>query len=586
MLTLRTIKSKVFRFKKYQKPMEKWLFPLILLFYPLIGASQGVDITDTTYSLGNYQYLDALDPMWMIATYIPNVLGRLFMSLPGGNTMLGMNIYCSFVISATAITAYYLLQRWMPGWMTFLGEIIAINLCWCPRVILYNYLTYFCFTAGTLFLMHAMTDYEITKWKFVLSGVFFGLSVMVRFPNIIEAAMILILWYYETIHKRDIKEILGKTGRCILGFFIGFIIPFIFISAKYGITAYGDMITSLSTMSKGASDYSAFGMLGSILGAWYRSFRNMIIMIPCMIVGLIMIMLKPGRYYWIKRILYVAGIFALLLFYYKSNVFTRSYYYYDSMFEPAMMFLIFGLGFLLVGVTPNINGQASERSLCLAALLIIFITPVGSNNYTYPLINNLFIVAPFVMWMFRRVRQAAGPVEIHFTWKAMYMAILVLLFVQGSLFHLEHSFVDGTDGTKRTTLIGSMDLPKAAGMHTTITNAEDISEVYKFLNDNDLGDRSLLQFGKAPGLSYLMDMEPAIFTTWPDLDSNTTEKFSEALSSFNGDESKDLPVVIINPDFEGEVLAEEKYDLLLDFLSTWKYNNIFDNGRFEIYTAD
>ncbi|WP_029323191.1 hypothetical protein [Butyrivibrio sp. AE3004] len=586
MLTLKTIRDKVFKFKIYQEPLEKWIFPIILLFYPIIGATQGVDVTDTTYSLGNYQFSDALDPMWMIATYIPNVLGKLFMNLPGGNTMLGMNIYCSFIISATAIIAYYLLQRWMPGWMTFIGEIIAINLCWCPRVILYNYLTYFCFTTGTLLLMHAMTDYEITKWKFVLAGFVLGLSVMVRFPNITEASMILILWFYEGIHRRDFNEILRKTGLCILGYFIGFLIPFIAICIQYGVSAYPDMIISLSEMTKGAADYSAFGMLGAILKAWYGSLKNMIVMIPCIIVGTIMIMLRSGRYYWIKRILYIFGIFALLYFYYESGVFTRSYWYYDSMFEPAMMFLIFGIIFFIIGITPKIHGQASERSLCLACLIIMVITPLGSNNYTYPLINNLFIVAPLIMWMFRRMRQAAGPNEIHFTWKAMYMAILVLIFVQGSLFHLEHSFLDGTDGTKRSALMGTRDIQKAAGMHTTESNAEELSDLYDAIRENGLEDKRLLQFGNAPGLSYLMDMEPAIFSTWPNLDSNTTEKFASELATFDGAKSEEMPVVIICPEFKGEALWEEKYDLILDFLRTWKYNNIFDDGRFEVYVVE
>ncbi|MCR5343539.1 MAG: hypothetical protein K6E70_09300 [Butyrivibrio sp.] len=586
MITLWTIRDKVFRLKKYQEPMEKWLFPIILLFYPLIGVTQGVDITDTTYSLGNYQYGDVLDPMWMIATYIPNVLGRLFMALPGGDTMLGMNIYCSFIISATALVAYYLLQRWMPGWMTFIGELIAINLCWCPRVILYNYLTYFCFTTGTLLLMHAMTDYELTRRKFILAGAVLGLSVMVRFPNIMEASMILILWYYETIHRRDFKEILRKTGLCILGYAIGFLIPFIAICIKYGMAAYPGMITSLSEMSKGASDYTAIGMLGAILRAWYTSFAHMAIMVPCMIMGIIMMMLKSGKYYWIKRMLYIAGILVLFYYYYTDGVFTRSYHYYDSMFEPAMMFLICGACFFIVGVTRRIHGQASERSLCLASLLIMIITPLGSNNYTYPLLNNLFIVAPFIMWMFRRMRQATGPSELNFSWKAVYMAILVLLFVQGLLFHLKYSFVDGTDGTKRASLVGTKDLPKAAGMFTTEYNAETLSELHEAITDYDLEDKKLLQFGKAPGLSYLLDMEPAIFTTWPDLDSNTIEKFADALSGFEGCNPEDLPVVIINPDFEGEVLAEEKYDLLLDFLETWKYNSVFDNDRFEVFAIE
>ncbi len=581
MLTLRTLRGYVFRLKKYQEPIEKWVFPVLLFLYPFIGVSQGVDITDTTYSLGNYQFMDSLDPMWIIATFLPNIWGRFLTILPMGNTMLGMSIYCTVIISATALVAYYMLQRWLPGWMAFLGEFIAESLCWCPRVILYNYMTYLFFTLGVLFMLHAMTDYEKKNYRFVLAGVFFGLNVMVRFPNILEVLVIIALWYYELIHRHDRKLICKNTGLCILGFFIGFIIPLILISIMFGIGAFPNMIGSLFTMSEGASDYTFMGMIASILSAWFTSLRHMIIIVPFMMAAAILLLLKPGKYYWVKRLLYVAGLLVLVRYFFKSGVVTRSYHYYDSMFEAAMMFLIAGMCILLIGVTPYLHGQASERSLCLAAILIVLITPLGSNNYTYPVINNLFIVAPVILWMFRRLRQAAGNNEIHFTWKAMYMTLLVLICVQGFFFHMCYSFVDGTDGQKRDTLIGSRDIPKAVGMHTTSSNAESLAELYAFLDGEGLNADKLLQFGKAPGLSYLFNMEPAIFSTWPDLDSNTVEKFDEALAGL--EEGSEFPVIIINPDFEGEVSAPDKYEHLLDFMDVQKYNKVFDNNRFEVY---
>ena len=585
MLTLTAVKNEIFRLKKYQEPMEKWLFPLIIFFYPFIGVAQGVDVTDTTYSLGNYVYSGTIDPMWFLATFIPNLIGKFFTILPGGDGMLGMNIYCTFFICITALTAYYMLQRWIPGWMTFLGEMIAISLCWCPRVILYNYMTYMFFTLGILTLLHAMTDYEKKAYKFVFAGVFFGLNVMVRFPNIVEVILILTLLYYEILHRREKEVILKKLGLCVLGFCIGFLVPFIIICIVYGFSAYPQMIGSLFAMSEGASDYSGAGMVTSILSAWFNSLMHMLIIMPFMMAAAILLLLKPGQYYWIKRLLYVAGLLVLVRYFFKSGIITRSYFYYDSMFEPAMMFLIVGLVFLVLGVTPLLHGQASERSFCLASILIILITPLGSNNYTYPVINNLFIVAPVILWMFRRVRQAAGVSELNFTWKAVFITLLTVLCVQGGFFHIFHSFVDGTDGEKRSALVGSQDIPRAAGMHTTQTNAQTLSDLYEFLCDNGLQDKKLLQFGKAPGLSYLFRMEPAIFSTWPDLDSNTVAKFEEALEAYGGADVDELPVVIVNPDLEGEVLAEEKCDLLLDFLHSFKYNNVFDNGRFIVYAV-
>ncbi len=586
MLTIRSIKTVLFRLKKYQAPTEKWIFPVILFLYPFIGVAQGVDVTDTTYSLGNYEFSGTLDPMWMLATFLPNVLGKIFTLLPGGDTLLGMNIYCTFPIIITALFAYYMLQRWMPGWMLFIGEIIAESLCWCPRVILYNYLTYMFFTLGVLFLLHAMTDYNQTRYKYILAGAFLGANVMVRFPNIVEVIMIVILWYYLGLHKRSREEILRKTGLCILGFAIGFFVPFIIICFMYGFGAYPQMIGALFTMSEGASDYSGLGMIASIVGAWFRSLRHMLIIIPFMIAAAIMLMLRPGRFYWAKRLLYVVGLLALAHYFYSSGIITRSYHYYDSMFEAAMMFLIAGLCFLVLGTLSICHGQASERSYCLASILIILITPLGSNNYTYPVLNNLFIVAPVILWMFRRVRQAAGSSELNFTWKAMFGMILTVICVQGILFHFNYSFVDGTDGEKRTILIGSQDIPRAKGMYTTQSNAETLTELHDFIRKENRASDKLLQFGKAPGLSYLFGMQPAIFSTWPDLDSNTVDKFDTALAELETLSEEELPLIVVTPGFDGEVSAEAKYEHLVDFMELRKYNKVFDNNRFVVYAVD
>ena len=49
-------------------------------------------------------------------------------------------------------------------------------------------------------------------------------------------------------------------------------------------------------------------------------------------------------------------------------------------------------------------------------LLLILITPIGSNNYTFPLVNNLFLIAPVTLWLLRRLIQRAGDGQLHFAW--------------------------------------------------------------------------------------------------------------------------------------------------------------------------
>ena len=151
------------RYKGLQSPLEKYFFPLVLLLYPLIGVNAGLDISDTMYNLANYQYIDHIYPMWMFSTYLSNVTGNIIMHLPFAGTMLGFSVYCSFLISLIALVVYYSLQDYMPGWMIFIGLFIAESLSWCPRVIMYNYLTYLFFTLGTIFLLKGMFAWDRQK---------------------------------------------------------------------------------------------------------------------------------------------------------------------------------------------------------------------------------------------------------------------------------------------------------------------------------------------------------------------------------------------------------------------------------------
>ena len=41
--------------------LEAVLFPLLLTLYPLIGIRQGLDVSDTLYSLSNFQYFTTMD---------------------------------------------------------------------------------------------------------------------------------------------------------------------------------------------------------------------------------------------------------------------------------------------------------------------------------------------------------------------------------------------------------------------------------------------------------------------------------------------------------------------------------------------
>jgi hypothetical protein len=205
---------------KYRNFIDNVAFPVLLLAYPLLKINQGIDVTDTTYSLGNFQYFDTMKGTWMVATFLANAVGHLLQQLPSGGTLMGMYFYTGLIQAVLALAAYFALKKKIPAPAVFVGELMALGLCWCPSTILYNYLTYLLMLCGALLLyrgvltdcdaqadgdaqvdygMPANGDAQANTRKRVLclaaAGLCLGANVAVRMPNVVQMAFIVVLWY-------------------------------------------------------------------------------------------------------------------------------------------------------------------------------------------------------------------------------------------------------------------------------------------------------------------------------------------------------------------------------------------------------
>ncbi len=151
-------------FHRVWKLVENIVFPLVLLLFPLLKVQEGIDLTDTGYSLGNYRFFGESGGIWEVLTFLSNVTGFLFTKLPMGKTMLGMKIYSSLIISLMGLLGYRFFKTKMPAALAFAGEVAAIGLCWCPPVILYNYVTYFLFLLGSILLFRGLAGGYACFW--------------------------------------------------------------------------------------------------------------------------------------------------------------------------------------------------------------------------------------------------------------------------------------------------------------------------------------------------------------------------------------------------------------------------------------
>lgn len=592
------------------------MFPAILLLYPLLVVNQGLDVADSTYSLANFQYFGSMQGTWMVATFLANAAGWLFTRLPFGGTLLGMYVYTSLVQSATALMVYFGLRKRMPAPLLFLGEFIALGLCWCPSTILYNYLTYLLMTAGLLFLYRGIC--ERRPAFFVAAGICLGANVAVRMPNVVQAVFILAVWYGIVVTERPrplMKRLAGTTGWCLLGYMIGFGVPFAVICVRYGAGAYPDMVRTMFAMTDQAADYKPTSMLTGMFADYGRGLYWFLFAAVCMAAGwFLFTALKKaeakkedapchvGR--WICVGVYAALFLILLRFYWGRGMFTFRYYEHDyrSVYYPTVLFLlvtIFVCAYCLLGK------RIGKEQKIFAALLLVqfFLTPLGSNNKLAPIINNLFLVAPFTLWIAYHlcVSKTGGMhTEKKAVWSIPFVILTAFVLVQSVGFHANFAFQDGIWGEPRDTKV---ELPeKAAGIYTNRENGALLEELALFMQEEHLQGREMITYGELPGLHYLFDMPPALSTAWPDLDSYRMAEYRRDMAALAERiaAGETPPVVVVSSPVaaylsdDGEAIgwfgvdmeamaADEKLRILAEWISTYGYTEQYGDARYVVY---
>ncbi|MCR4650612.1 MAG: hypothetical protein K5662_02540 [Lachnospiraceae bacterium] len=578
-------------YRRVRTPLVKFVFPMMLLIWPLIKFNQGVDVSDSTYSLGNYLFPEGVQDMWLISTYLSNALGYVLVRLPFGDTLIGINIYTGLIVSGTALMCYYGLKKDFTPPVVFMGEMLAINFCWIPGGILYNYLSYFVLTLGALLLYRGITR-EDDRFL-AAAGVVLGLNVFVRIPNLTQMSLILVLWYsvyFVKVHGRkkgmednESSSVLRRTIYCILGYAIGAGIPLCIISAVKGTDSLFNMVTGLSGISGTDDSYSVFSMLTDTLHAYFRSVKYAGIMLAVVFCGTLMLAVyrKSEVLKWFKRLIYIGVLALMLRFLWGRGMFTFRYYEdYTSMFEWGMLVLFMAW---IAGIVVVAGGRYNLLVSALAAinLVILFITPLGSNNYTCQNLNNLFIVMPFTLyvvggWMYRgthRFRLEGVLYGCNFPWMSMVLMIAVMVVIQSTGFHMNFVFRDGMDGTPRDTLYRNV--------YTTEANATALTGLEEAVKNS--GADEAIYWGNCPGLSYLFRLKPAISSSWPDLDSYPVDSFREELLKIKENDMDKL-LLICRKGAPTAINGAEKEALLMDFVEVYRLDVAYENEAYIVYS--
>ena len=595
--------------------MNRVIFPLILLLYPLRHINIGLDLWDTGYNYGNFMYMgtDHMDPMWLFSTYLANAVGWLLTHLPFGDTLLGMNFYTAFMASALALIGYWFCTKKLgiSPCLTFLGEIVALSLCWCPTAVLYNYLTYILFLAGCICLYLGLK--EDRNKMLVIAGICLGTNVMVRFSNLAEAGMIVAVWAYAIICRRSFKKTVAQTGWCMLGYLGALGVWLAYISVRYGLMEYIEGISRLFGMTETATDYTPVSMIMGMVWTYIVNLYWVIRLCVIVAAGFIGFAILPRKLLKLKRAGFTGIIVLSICWLYYREFCSLNFYEYNAMLRPGILFLMLAL---CIGVIEIFrSGAAGEHKLLSGmVVLIILITPLGSNNDLFPILNNLFLAGPYVFWMvWRFCREAKGfsrkvgriELVLHlFPVKAMAVMLVSIMLVQGIGFGTGFVFVESHGATNVDTKVGNNEILR--GIYMSSERAKWLEEISAYVDQQELKGKEVLLYGNIPSLSYYLGM-PSAFNSWSDLLSFSLEAMRDNMEQLaeEVESGEEPPVVILEMTYgayllaqqEGtsgngetlvvneEVIRNEKFELILDFLETYQYEVTFSNEKFVLLEA-
>ncbi len=588
-------KVEIFHNKKLWNRIADIVFPLVLVVFSLMHIGEGIDITDTGYNYGNYVAFQTLDDMWKFSTYLSGALGAVITYLPFGKTLMGLNFYTGLLKVAVAVLSYYFCTRSckMNKIAVFLGEMTALGLCWCPTALIYNYLTYLLFVLGAVFIYLAVVK-EKNRF-FILAGIALAANVFVRFPNLAQMALIVAVWAAGIFYKKKFGQVVKETFFCILGYVIGLLAVFGYILIRYGFNRYVDGIKALFAMTEEAEGYTAVQMLMGIVDN-YRAYLPWLMKIGIFVLaGIVLYKFFEKKWIVAKSILYTIVSVGMMFTLYKKGVFELNYRGYGAFWGLGVIILLFCL--LLCGIIVVFSERKKEEKL-LAVLIavILLITPIGSNNHLYAPLNCMFLAAPFLAnYIFSLLSEKKSSIMVDnisvsiLPYKITLTVFCAVFLVQSVLFGANFVFRDGTNGEKRNASVENNLV--LSGMKTTQKNASMLQGLNDYLVDNGLIGADAVIFGHIPAMAFYFQLEPAISSTWPDLDSYSEEKFISEIDRL--EEDGERPIVVAELFAIKTAQAEttkqtyrNKMQRLKEFMDKNAYEEVFRNESFVVYKTE
>ena len=260
---------------------------------------------------------------------------------------------------------------------------------------------------------------------------------------------------------------------------------------------------------------------------------------------------------------------------------------YGPMQRPGILFLMLTLLICLIRFLHR-DSTIEEKLISVMVVIVVMVTPLGSNNKLMPALNNLFTAAPYTLWQSYRFlknvkeKHLGKTVISAYPAKGLLTAFLLMCLFQFGGFGLKFAFAEATGVYDLTATVENNEILRNIKMSPE--KAQLLTELSGYAEEHRLQGREVILYGWVPSLAYYLQMPPA-FNSWSDLTSYSYETMAEAIAKTEEgirERGEEKPIVIVDY-LHTDQEQDKKWMLILDFMGRNGYEPTWQNDRFAIY---
>lgn len=582
---------------KLEKVISVILFAvLILWFFPFI--TKGIDVQDTCSYLTKYRYVfDKSVKVNELFYLFGEVAGGVIYHIMPSHQVLALNVASWACYTATAILIYTFLKNYMPRIPLLAAVLVGsfFGLTWV-HCLNWNAISMLLQTIGLIVLMKAIA--KDSNKLIVISGIIFAVNTFVRLPNILQLALVCVVFWNYFIPMQDFKKAVSKSLWMVLGGIIGAVVSIIAAIGILGFDKFSDDILMLTSVGGGGE--SSHGLV-RIISLFYRG-------------------MLQGAGNWIKYGVILLGISVIFVIIQKTITITSpkliKILSVLGIIVASALGLILGLkadfidvhvfiafGAIVLGVIAAIYYARKDiifSDMCLAAVIIECVLTIGTDTGSayyrvymgLPLAFIICILIKFTkeLLLYKEKKYKTLTELKKIQWKNKWIvpsAIMLCMIATGFTvtyplsagYHYATTFVYHDSENKY--LVQGIKAKEFAGLKTSVQRAElldrlvDLLEPYK--------DYELLQLGSFNAGCVITDMKPFFDSSWPDLEYLTMDRFNSQLAK--GIEEGNFPIIVLG-DMEQDKSGfwnMEKYKAALELGESDLYTKLYSDEWYVIY---